>query len=69
MSTHKIPFLTYKKEKLTLNFQVCSYVFFFKGLKNEFEIAAVNEPSVFETLKVYCILRQMVTAHVCLPFL
>ena len=25
------------------------------GLKNEFEIAVVNEPSVFEPLKFYCI--------------
>ena len=24
------------------------------GLKNEFETAMVNEPSVFEPLKVYC---------------
>ena len=28
--------------------------FFSKGLKNEFETAAVNEPSVFEPLKFYC---------------
>ena len=26
-----------------------------KGLKNEFETAKVNEPSVFEPLKFYCI--------------
>ena len=26
-----------------------------KGLKNEFETAVVNEPSVFEPLKFYCI--------------
>ena len=25
-----------------------------KGLKNEFETALINEPSVFEPLKVYC---------------
>ena len=25
------------------------------GFKNEFETAMVNEPSVFEPLKVYCI--------------
>ena len=31
-------------------------VFFPKGLKNEFETAMVNEPSVFEPLKFYCIL-------------
>ena len=30
--------------------------FFSKGLKNEFETAVVNEPSVFEPLKFYCIL-------------
>ena len=29
--------------------------FFSKGLKNEFETALVNEPSVFEPLKFYCI--------------
>ena len=28
--------------------------FFTKGLKNEFEIDVVNEPSVFEPLKFYC---------------
>ena len=28
--------------------------FFSKGLKNEFETAVVNEPSVFEPLKLYC---------------
>ena len=28
--------------------------FFSKGLENEFEIAMVNEPSVFKPLKVYC---------------
>ena len=30
-------------------------MFFSKGLKNEFETAVVNEPSVFEPLKFYCI--------------
>ena len=29
--------------------------FFSKGLKNEFETAVVNEPSMFEPLKFYCI--------------
>ena len=29
---------------------------FSKGLKNEFETAVVNEPSVFEPLKLYSIL-------------
>ena len=28
-----------------------------KGLKNEFETAVVNEPSVFEPLKFYCIIQ------------
>ena len=37
--------------------QICSYVFSSKGLKNEFETAVVNEPSVFEPLKVYCTVR------------
>ena len=39
------------KKKITVN----SYRIFSKGLKNEFETAVVNEPSVFELLKVHCI--------------
>ena len=35
--------------------QVCSYEIFSKGLKNEFETAMVNESSVFQPLKFYCI--------------
>ena len=44
------------KKKITLNYPksatlgICSW-----GLKNEFETAMVNEPSVFEPLKFYCI--------------
>ena len=45
-----------KKENLPKLSQLCSYgIFFSKGLKNEFETAMVNEPSVFEPLKFYCI--------------
>ena len=33
--------------------QICSYRTFSKGLKNEFETARVNEPSVFELLYQY----------------
>ena len=35
--------------------QICSYGLFSKGLKNEFETAVVNEPSVFKPLKFYCL--------------
>ena len=35
--------------------QICSYGICSKGPKNEFEPAVVNEPSVFESLKFYCI--------------
>ena len=35
--------------------QICNYRIFSKGLKNEFETAVVNELSVFEPLKFYCI--------------
>ena len=35
--------------------QICSHGIYSKGLKNEFETVMVNEPSVFEPLKVYCI--------------
>ena len=35
--------------------QICSYEIFTKGLKNEFDSAVVNESTVFEPLKFYCI--------------
>ena len=35
--------------------KTCSYGIFSKGLKNKFEKAVVNESSVFEPLKFYCI--------------
>ena len=42
------------KQTITPNYpnydNVCSYGMF----KNEFEIAVINEPSVFEPLKFYC---------------
>ena len=42
--------------KNTLNYPKSAAMGFFpKGLKNEFETAMVNEPSVFEPLKFYCI--------------
>ena len=42
-------------EKGTINYPKSAAMFFFsKGLKNEFETAVVNEPSVFEPLKFYC---------------
>ena len=44
------------KKKITLNYpKFAAMGFRSKGLKNEFETAVVNEPSVFEPLKFYCI--------------
>ena len=47
------------KKKSTLNYpkynNVCTYGIFPQGLKNEFDKAVANEPSVFEQLKFYCI--------------
>ena len=40
------------RKKITLNYPKSAAMFFFKGLKNEFETAMVNEPSMFEPLKV-----------------
>ena len=43
-------------KKNTLNYLKSAVMgFFSKGLMNEFETAVVNEPSVFELLKFYCI--------------
>ena len=44
-----------KKEKPPQLSQICSYGIFSNGLKNKFETAMVNEPSMFEPLKFYCI--------------
>ena len=44
------------KKKITLNYSKSAAMgFCSKGLKNEFETAVVNEPSVFEPPKFYCI--------------
>ena len=40
------------KKKITLNYPRSAAVDFPKGLKNEFETAMVNEPLVFEPLRV-----------------
>ena len=54
MSTQNIRF-SIKKENYPKLSQFCSYGIFSKGLKNELETAVVNEPSVLESLKFYCI--------------
>ena len=41
-------------KKIILNFSNLHLWDFSKGPKNEFEIAVVNEPSVFESLNVNC---------------
>ena len=49
-------FIQYEKEKhhkIIPNLQLWD---FSKGLQNVFETAVVNEPSVFEPLKFYCII-------------
>ena len=55
--THNIPLPNLNK-LLTQNYpeykNVCSLGFFCWGLKNEFEIAVVNEPSVFAPPNFYC---------------
>ena len=54
MSTHNIPFTI--KKKITLNYpKYAAMEFCSKGPKKEFETAKVNEPSLFEPLKFYCI--------------
>ena len=48
-------FFNMKEKKHPKLSQICSYGIFSKGLKNKFETAVVNEPSVFEPLKFYYI--------------
>ena len=44
----------YKKENHLKLSQIRNYGICSKGLKNEFETAMVNEPSVFKPLKFHC---------------
>ena len=45
------------EKKVTLNYpKAAATGFFSKGLKNEFEKAVVNDPSVFDPLKFYCLI-------------
>ena len=52
----------YKKENHSKLSKICNYGICSKGPKNEFETAVVNELSVFEPLKFYCI-------YMCISFL
>ena len=45
------------KAKTTLNYPKFAAMGFFKGTQNEFETAKVNELSVFEPRKIYCIMK------------
>ena len=53
ISIYNIPF-SIPKKKISLNYLNLQVWDFSKGRKNEFETAMVNEPLVFEPLKVYC---------------
>ena len=45
------------KKNISLNYPYFAAIgYSSKGLKNEFETAVVNEPSMFEPLKFYCML-------------
>ena len=49
------------KKKITIYYPKSAAMGFFpKGLKNELETVMVNEPSVFEPLKFYCIVMKNV---------
>ena len=52
-------FSQYEKKKHPKLSQICSYRSCSEGPKNEFEPTTVNEPSVFEPLKFYCIWRKI----------
>ena len=58
-------FFLHTMKKITLNNpKSAAEGFFSLGLKNEFETAVVNEPSVFEPSKFYC----MFTCPFCILF-
>ena len=53
----KIDHFQYKRKSLYIIPNLQLWDSFSHGLKNEFETAVVNEPSVFEPLKFYCNLK------------
>ena len=55
MRTQNIPFSMYKRKSPLIIQNLQLWDFFPRGLKNELETTVVNEPSVFEPLKFYCI--------------
>ena len=57
MRINNIPFFNINKRKSSNLSEICNYGICSKGPKNEFETTVVNEPSVFEPLKFYCILK------------
>ena len=48
-----------KKQMALDYFKSAAIGFCSKGLKNKFETAMVNEPSVFEPLKFYCVIMKV----------
>ena len=59
MSTHNIHFHDKIRKMLEIYLNIffifyCAIGRISQGLKNEFELAMVNEPSVFESLKFCC---------------
>ena len=57
MSTHNIPFSIYKRKSAQI-IPILQLLDLSMGLKNEFETGMVNEPSVFESLRFYCIWKR-----------
>ena len=52
LQVHTLYNFQYKTEKDRKLSQICSYGIYSKGLKNEFETAVVNEPSVVELYEI-----------------
>ena len=73
MSTHNIHVHDKKKKKKKKkNMKIALYICFlelseefFYGLKNMFNSATVDEPSVFEPFKYYCSSIMLLYLHVC----
>ena len=53
----------YKNENHPKLCQICNYGICSKVLKNWFETAVVNETSVFESLKFYCSVNNMLAEY------
>ena len=68
MSAHNIPFSITKKNKITQSYHKSATMGLFPtDSRTSFTTAVVNESSLFESLKVYCVSKGDAFSHYAFP--